>query len=793
MFNGLLKIAKSEGHYRVMSKWNRQIWIWVGLAGLMGMVLFFGLRQHPSSFDDAYITYRYAHNIALGRGFVYNIGEPVLGTTTPLYALILAGLSLIWPDIPVLSHYIGMLAWMLCVPVVYGIGQTEKRDIVGIVAAALTALNPLFLMVSGMETSLYVLLILLTFYLHLKEQSIWAALCAGLTFLTRWDGVLVIGTLLFTEMLRHKGACLRASLICALIVIPWLVYSYATFGSIFPNTFYAKVGQGRNWGLGGTEIGSFVRGLSRIAASAYARNRLFVLLPVFWLPGLFSVIYRKTGWWLLLLWTVVYTGGYISLGVLQFTWYYPPLVPGLALLTAEGIEVVARFGSLHLKQRWWRFSLVAAFCTFCLIPHMDWMVKSHKTQMGAHSATYFETGHWLRTHTPPESSVALLEIGIIGFYSDRTIVDTMGLVSPEMVGHLGSWLQTLQFAVNYYWPDYVVALEGTAWMYLVREPWFEEAYVLETQINNSADPVTPVSIYRRRSGFPLQEFVLDSSPQLRFDQAFVLDRIQVVEDKVNPGSMLHVQLTWEAEADIDTDYRLQFDLLNVVDGQRWTLASGLQPMRGGNSTTQWRRGDRVVDIHSLRVPANTSAGSYLLRLIVVGKDGSVPIFDLVDNPVGYVVAGPITIGERPVTAREPAHLVDATFANNIRLMGYDLDRIASDDSLSMTLYWQAADSVPRDCTVFVHLLSPESELITQHDSPPLLPTSLWIPSIQVIDAHTLALPADLPPGEYQIRVGLYHWPDMERVPIVASSDLDEANSTLLLGYISLNNSQAPDG
>src|SRR5438477_8755369 len=42
-------------------------------------------------YDDGYITLRYAANIAEGRGFVYNVGEPVWGTTTPLLALVLSG------------------------------------------------------------------------------------------------------------------------------------------------------------------------------------------------------------------------------------------------------------------------------------------------------------------------------------------------------------------------------------------------------------------------------------------------------------------------------------------------------------------------------------------------------------------------------------------------------------------------------------------------------------------------------------------------------------------------------
>jgi hypothetical protein len=267
--------------------------------------------------------------------------------------------------------------------------------------------------------------------------------------------------------------------------------------------------------------------------------------------------------------------------------------------------------------------------------------------------------------------------------------------------------------------------------------------------------------------------------------------VQVAEERISPGNILHVQLTWEAEADISIDYRFQFDLLNIVDGQRWTLAGGLQPLRGGNPTTQWRRGDDVVDVHSLSVPTDISAGSYLLQVIVIGKDGPVPISDPAGKRVSYVVAGPITIGAEPATAREPSQLVEVDFADNIRLVGYDLDKTASDDTLSVTLYWQAAVSVSGEYTVFVHLSSPEGELVAQHDSPPRLPTSLWIPGTQVIDAHTLVLPADLPLAEYQIRVGLYYWPDLERVPIVASSGLDASNDALLLRAVALGTLQVP--
>jgi hypothetical protein len=80
--------------------------VFFAAAGL-GLLFLVWLRLHqpPNTVDDAYITYRYARNIATGVGFVYNAGERVLGTTTPAYTLLMAGLSRLsgYSDYPRLS------------------------------------------------------------------------------------------------------------------------------------------------------------------------------------------------------------------------------------------------------------------------------------------------------------------------------------------------------------------------------------------------------------------------------------------------------------------------------------------------------------------------------------------------------------------------------------------------------------------------------------------------------------------------------------------------------------------
>jgi hypothetical protein len=72
-------------------------------------------------FDDAWITYRYAENLATGNGFVYNTGEYVEGSTAPLLVLLLslfrwlgisipaASLPLIPASILVLMDFVGII------------------------------------------------------------------------------------------------------------------------------------------------------------------------------------------------------------------------------------------------------------------------------------------------------------------------------------------------------------------------------------------------------------------------------------------------------------------------------------------------------------------------------------------------------------------------------------------------------------------------------------------------------------------------------------------------------------
>ena len=70
----------------------------------------------------------------------------------------------------------------------------------------------------------------------------------------------------------------------------------------------------------------------------------------------------------------------------------------------------------------------------------------------------------------------------------------------------------------------------------------------------------------------------------------------------------------------------------------------------------------------------------------------------------------------------------------------------------------------RSYTAFVHLLSPEGDLVTQLDRvPDGYLTSDWHENEIVIDTFGLPLPSELQPGSYVVQTGFYYLPTLERL------------------------------
>jgi hypothetical protein len=154
-----------------------------------------------------------------------------------------------------------------------------------------------------------------------------------------------------------------------------------------------------------------------------------------------------------------------------------------------------------------------------------------------------------------------------------------------------------------------------------------------------------------------------------------------------------------------------------------------------------------------------------------------------DSPEAYETGGEL----RPQTRQR------ALFADTFALQGYTLKPTnpqrpgvyRAGGSLPITLFWDVTQQPARDYHMFLHLCQDCTQPpAASSDGPPLggyLPTSVWEPRNPVHDERTIALPPDMPPGEYTLLLGMYDPADpaeAARLP-VEGSPLLPANRLVL--------------
>ena len=417
------------------------------------------------AYDDPYITYRYAQNLAGGNGFVYNLEERVLSTTTPFFAILLASLSNIWPDIPHLANLIGAISIALGGLFLWDLGQSWKTPLVGWTGLLLYPTFPLLLSTIGSETPLYLAFCLGAFAYYARQRLTYVAIFSTLAILTRPDAVLVPVLLGIDYLVRQrKPVPWNAILLFIILTVPWLVFSWVYFGSPLPATLATKQHQGLM-----SISQRFAPGLITIA-KGYASHWIYRLETLLALGGVIWAIWKKHSWILVLSWTALYFLAYAVLGVTRYFWYYAPLVPGFVILIGLGLTLI--YESLTAILQWAEtsqkialtFANISIACLLIvLLLAQGQSAQRLKGTPDTRIAAYRAVGDWLRTNTPLNASVGALEVGIIGYYAQRQMVDFAGLIQPEVALQLQkntTYEDAARWSVGQYHPDYLVLLDG---------------------------------------------------------------------------------------------------------------------------------------------------------------------------------------------------------------------------------------------------------------------------------------------------------------------------------------------
>lgn len=302
--------------------------------------------------------------------------------------------------------------------------------------------------------------------------------------------------------------------------------------------------------------------------------------------------------------------------------------------------------------------------------------------------------------------------------------------------------------------------------YLLRVGLFDEGGTVIGQVNLLGEEgkvsVTRPAAYPGDEWIPVEHRL--ESPLA--DSLALIGYDGVLAGYAKPGAVIPLALYWRALQKTGEDYTVRLTLQGKGPGQFAEWES--MPVNGRYPTRSWQSGEVVRDPWRLRLPASLPGGLYKLELALVGEDG---------RQEGRLALGELTVEgrehaftlDRPPAVTQPARLGQA-----IRFLGYDLEggltgeKLMPGQSLRVTLSWQAEATPDQNYTVFVQLLDGSNQVYAQHDGQPgggALITTTWAPGEYVRDEHRLALPPDLPPGEYRLIAGMYLPDSGERLSV----------------------------
>jgi hypothetical protein len=418
------------------------------------------------AYDDPFITYRYAQNIVNGLGFVYNPGERVLSTTTPLFTLLLAALDPLWNNLPRLANLIGAMSIALGGLLIFWLANIMNEPLVGWAGLVLYPTSPLLVNSLGSETPLYIALCLACFVFYWRSNYTLTAIFSALAVLIRPDGILVPILLAADYLLSRRGPIPWKPVgIFCLLALPWIIFSWAYFGSPIPATLAAKQHQGlmaisQRFGAGFLTL-----------IKAYYQSWYYVILAGLTFIGTIYMMLKSRRWLLFIAWPIIYFLTFVLLGLTRYIWYYAPLLPGFVVLVGLGLVGTDRFLHHLIDQTHnpppWSGSFAHIFIMALLVIPGIFQITQLKTNSENGDPRYLiyrAVGDWLRGNSPPNARIGTLEIGIIGYYAERPVVDFAGLIQPEIAAHLDyhtTYADAANYAVERFHPDYLVLYEGS--------------------------------------------------------------------------------------------------------------------------------------------------------------------------------------------------------------------------------------------------------------------------------------------------------------------------------------------
>lgn len=394
--------------------------------------------------DDAYITFRYAHNLVTGHSLVFNVGEHVEGTTTFLWTFVMAPFEAMGLDLFQVTELLGPT---LCIGTLFAMASIFVHTY-GVHKDMAHAWPALWLATSstaglwatsGMEGPLGMMLPVVAVWMTfeaLERKSERLALGAGVVMalgcLTRPEihligvilGVYLIGRAIKARKLDPLTAYWFVGLLG--LTAPVHIFRYSYYGGLLPNTYYVK-----------TSKSTLV-----LVAGLHTLHEMFRFngLGAVVLLAPFSFVDRKRTALKAVMAAIVlgFMAFVVKVGADEMRWHrlFLPALPFLLLLGMMGLRNLAVMVGARWRQRL-RVAQVAVVVATALLlvamgVNLGFSVRSTGgfNGWGELSGTYHpDMGKFLTRHERPGALVAFQDMGSTPYHApDLSFLDFFGLV-----------------------------------------------------------------------------------------------------------------------------------------------------------------------------------------------------------------------------------------------------------------------------------------------------------------------------------------------------------------------------
>jgi hypothetical protein len=419
--------------------------------------------------DDAWIHQTYARNWAQTGQLAFVPGQPSAGSTAPLWTLLISAAHRFGFDYFSWTLTLGVVSLALTGWLIHRLtGRLlPHRPGVAWLAGLLSVLewHLIWAAASGMETLLFIALALAVIDgVWAGGRGWWIGTLGGLLILTRPEGVLLLALAAAVVAARPDHGGLKELMALAgaalLALAPGAWFNLQAGGALFPNTFYAKQAE---YAVLMSSPGVWLSAVGQMLAAPLAGAGA-ALLPglAVWIAAQRRALWSRAALakWLPLVWAAAHLGAYaLRLPVhYQHGRYLLPLIPVIILYGVAGLAVLAGAGRGRAAQLSGRVLGLAALAL--AIVFLPLGAAAYAADTAIIDDEMVATARWLHLHTPPDALVAAHDIGALGYFAGRPLLDMAGLISPEVVpfirdeDQLWAWVQArgAQYVVAF--PDW---------------------------------------------------------------------------------------------------------------------------------------------------------------------------------------------------------------------------------------------------------------------------------------------------------------------------------------------------